>query len=169
MARARGSLVLFSCVNCGKQEMVSGGNATFRCAACKEADFFHVRRSVTGKEYAGAQVYKAIRAGALPHPSRCQCADCGARADRYDHRDYNKPLDVDPVCARCNIQRGPAIPKHGAISFLIERGVAPFVMRLRAVKLLKRLGVPQDVLDSLPVRLTVADWKGLLPHLPEAA
>ena len=26
----------------------------------------------------------------------------------YDHRDYSKPLEVDPVCRRCNQMRGPA-------------------------------------------------------------
>lgn len=36
------------------------------------------------------------------------CVDCGAPADRYDHRDYSKPLDVEPVYCSCNGRRGPA-------------------------------------------------------------
>lgn len=38
------------------------------------------------------------------------CADCGSPADRYDHRSYFKPLEVDPVCCSCNGLRGPAFP-----------------------------------------------------------
>jgi len=37
-----------------------------------------------------------------------ECVDCGAPATCYDHRDYSKPLDVEPVCWKCNAQRGPA-------------------------------------------------------------
>ena len=36
--------------------------------------------------------------------------DCGAPARHYDHRDYNKPLEIEPVCVRCNLLRGHAIP-----------------------------------------------------------
>lgn len=36
------------------------------------------------------------------------CQDCGKPADRYDHRDYSKPLMVAPVCASCNKLRGKA-------------------------------------------------------------
>lgn len=52
----------------------------------------------------------AIRKGELRRPSEFPCADCGGKAVEYDHRDYNKPLEVEPVCRRCNLRRGPAIP-----------------------------------------------------------
>lgn len=38
-----------------------------------------------------------------------QCSDCDLPAVVYDHRDYGKPLDVSPVCLRCNRIRGAAI------------------------------------------------------------
>lgn len=38
------------------------------------------------------------------------CADCGRGATEYDHRDYTKPLEVEPVCHPCNIRRGPGYP-----------------------------------------------------------
>lgn len=53
---------------------------------------------------------RAIRDGYLPKPSTLICLDCGAPAQVYDHRDYNKPLDVEPVCHACNVKRGPAKP-----------------------------------------------------------
>ena len=42
-------------------------------------------------------------------PVRTQkCVDCGAPAEMYDHRSLSKPEDVEPVCRRHNILRGPA-------------------------------------------------------------
>ncbi len=39
------------------------------------------------------------------------CVDCGKRRKlERDHRDYNRPLDVDYVCHSCNVKRGPGIP-----------------------------------------------------------
>ncbi len=52
----------------------------------------------------------AIRDGYLPKPSTLLCQDCGQPAQVYDHRDYNRPLDVEPVCHACNVKRGPAVP-----------------------------------------------------------
>lgn len=60
---------------------------------------------------AGAAVHGAITKGVLPRLKRVEvlCVDCKkARAQCYDHRDYNRPLDVEPVCYRCNLHRGPA-------------------------------------------------------------
>lgn len=52
----------------------------------------------------------AVKVGFLPPPTEFPCVDCGHRAECYDHRDYNRPLDVDPVCLRCNSFRGAGIP-----------------------------------------------------------
>jgi hypothetical protein len=55
-------------------------------------------------------VSRAVRLGILSNlrKRRVGCIDCGKRAKVYDHRDYNRPLDVVPVCAGCNLRRGPA-------------------------------------------------------------
>lgn len=53
-------------------------------------------------------VQRAIRDGLLPHPASRVCEDCGNAAQVYDHRDYNRPLLVEPVCHTCNMRRGPA-------------------------------------------------------------
>lgn len=54
-------------------------------------------------------VKKAIKKGKIPVlDGSVLCVDCGKQADRYDHRDYAKPLDVVPVCHPCNVRRGPA-------------------------------------------------------------
>lgn len=64
----------------------------------------------TGASKATAAVREAVRRGQLAKARQCACADCGSKATDYDHRDYNKPLEVQPVCRSCNKKRGPAIP-----------------------------------------------------------
>jgi|SRR6185312_2177944 len=54
-------------------------------------------------------VADAKRHGLLPIlDGTIACVDCGAPAQEYDHRDYGKPLDVEPVCICCNRSRGTA-------------------------------------------------------------
>lgn len=55
-------------------------------------------------------VKKAVKEGILPPVKTLNCVDCGRPGECYDHRDYNKPLDVVPVCRKCNFRRGSAIP-----------------------------------------------------------
>lgn len=63
----------------------------------------------TPQREAHYQVARAIRKGELVHPRNFPCMDCGGASIHYDHRDYSKPLTVDPVCRRCNYRRGPAL------------------------------------------------------------
>lgn len=61
------------------------------------------------------QIAAAVRRGELVGLSvhfdaGVPCVDCGKPAQCYDHRDYLEPLDVDPVCVKCNQDRGPAMP-----------------------------------------------------------
>lgn len=51
----------------------------------------------------------AIRAGMFPRAQTLRCVDCNDWAYAWDHRDYSKPLHVDPVCAACNVRRGPGL------------------------------------------------------------
>ncbi len=66
----------------------------------------HLRAAV---QVAHTAVARARRHGLLPSPSSLVCVDCGRPALFYDHREYAKPLDVEPVCRSCNVRRGPAI------------------------------------------------------------
>ena len=68
--------------------------------------------------YASLVVKQAIRDGDLPRLPRVghstiKCMDCGAPASCWDHRDYLKPMEVDPVCASCNCRRGAAKNHNG--------------------------------------------------------
>ena len=92
------------CVGCGAPLLDQSGSRLF-CSNCS-----HERYAQRAKAMAPVyrQVYRAIRRGDLPPPSECQCVDCHGPASVYEHRDYAKPLDVQPVCRRCNSHRGSA-------------------------------------------------------------
>lgn len=56
--------------------------------------------------YAYRKTKAAIRCGKLAPVKGRRCEDCGEPAIAYDHRDYSRPLMVEPVCTGCNIRRG---------------------------------------------------------------
>jgi len=84
--------------------------------------------TTTPKRVSGSIVNAAVNAGILPRlkGSKIQCVDCGELARDYDHRDYMKPLDVEPVCRVCNIKRGSALNNDPI--YLIEKlGIHDFL------------------------------------------
>lgn len=58
------------------------------------------------------EVARAIRHKEIEPASAYNCTDCGAPAESYDHRNYIKPLSIEPVCRGCNTKRGPAISPY---------------------------------------------------------
>lgn len=60
------------------------------------------------QQRAMAVISEACRLGILLRAYQRTCVDCGAHAQVYDHRDYSKPYEVDPVCQVCNLKRGRA-------------------------------------------------------------
>lgn len=104
-ARVDGRIVCKDCLGPLELSKFSGKRTSLRCWACLAR-----RRSIQEpiRQAAGLAVQKAIAAGTLQRPSAFPCKDCGRPAVQYDHRDYTKPLQVDPVCRSCNVMRGPA-------------------------------------------------------------
>lgn len=163
--RKPGSLVRAKCGCCGAVEPARGA-ANYRCRACRLAGLrvYHRRHDYfLGKDDAGSAVSSAIRSGLLPSPRGLVCADCSGPAVEYDHRDYNKPTEVAPVCRSCNLKRGPAIPVHGSIPRVVARGAVPYRLRLRAEQMLRVMGLPVDALADMPAKLTLDHWRELLP------
>jgi len=68
------------------------------------------REKQVARQSAYTAVARAIRHGRLPRIADCACMDCGGQAEHYDHRDYGKPLQVEPTCRVCNYKRGPGAP-----------------------------------------------------------
>ncbi len=91
-----------ACLLCGKPTMRAFANSFYCLPGCVSA-VSKIRQSCMNK------VRLAIQSGRLAAlDGSVACVDCGAAADRYDHRDYSKPLDVVPVCRGCNKRRGAA-------------------------------------------------------------
>lgn len=90
----------FICVYCGEKAVREQGAR--HCWPCQKQREPHMWTAILA-------VRKAVRQGGLPKlDGSIACVDCGAPARDYDHRDYSRPLDVDPVCRACNQARGPA-------------------------------------------------------------
>ena len=64
------------------------------------------------QRFAAYKVRESKRKGYINSAAEHICVDCGRPAQVYDHRDYDKPLDIIPVCITCNKSRGPALPEH---------------------------------------------------------
>jgi hypothetical protein len=92
------------CADCNQEITGREPSARF-CWGCSK-----LRPKKNGQAQAAYQVNKAVRNGILPSASTLICVDCGKPAQCYEHRDYNKPLEVEPTCKSCNTRRGPAIP-----------------------------------------------------------
>lgn len=107
-----------------------GARAAFECGTCglftrgwlsNAGVNWHWRTSrphcAHCKGKAQSAVHKAVRAGEILPARGLACADCGKPAYGFDHRDYTKPLAVDPVCRSCNWHRGPAVRTfiHGSL------------------------------------------------------
>jgi hypothetical protein len=60
------------------------------------------RSEVPGRRDAHALVRLAVVDGKLPEPTACDCFVCGGQAKQYHHIDYDKPLEVFPMCVSCH-------------------------------------------------------------------
>jgi hypothetical protein len=98
MGRKAGSLIRCTCTRCGGAETRRGCTSGFLCLNCEPNPIAH-----SVQYQAHKAVADAIRAGELKRPADYPCADCGKPAIEYDHRDYDRPLVVTPVCRACNL------------------------------------------------------------------
>ena len=87
------------------QEIIGRDSRAKNCWSCYDS-----YGKIFGASKAINAVKKAVKKGILAPVKTLTCVDCGRPGECYDHRDYNKPLDVVPVCRKCNFRRGLAIP-----------------------------------------------------------
>mgnify|MGYP000140150664 CR=1 len=91
-----------ACVDCGGAKWPRAHFMRQRCGPCGKNFERHMQA-------AQRAVHQAVRRGELAPAVEHVCVDCGGKASDWDHRDYSKPMDVQPVCRRCNFARGPAL------------------------------------------------------------
>lgn len=127
----------FNCQICGTFEYVRGGGGNagrYLCDTCRKNSG---RQDLDSPQYiAHKEVSKARRRGELPDPKTLKCVDCGVDATEYDHRDYSKPLEVNPVCRGCNRRRGSAINHTTKTDFQKtskKREIQPFLKEKKAL------------------------------------
>lgn len=92
-----------SCRLCGSDISKRHWQAVYCFDCCYRAN------DAGGRKEARSAVNNAIKRGELQPANTLTCVDCGKQARDYDHRDYSKPLDVQPVCRSCNKKRGPGV------------------------------------------------------------
>ena len=54
------------------------------------------------KRNAHGMVYWATERGHIPKAAELNCEKCDEKATDYHHDDYERPMDVRPLCARCH-------------------------------------------------------------------
>lgn len=91
----------FNCIRCGAPTFRAFRARSSMCESCMLA---HRKDGLR----ASAEVTKAINCGDLLRAREHACADCGEQARDWEHRDYLRPLDVQPTCKSCNLRRGVA-------------------------------------------------------------
>src|SRR4051812_32736798 len=85
-----------TCAGCLKEFVPGRGGPTFYCVSCKS-------QTITRRSSIQSMVKTAIRRGQLaPLNPDTKCVDCGEPAKGYEHRDWQKPLEVVPICTSCN-------------------------------------------------------------------
>jgi hypothetical protein len=94
-------------------EIIDRHHAAKLCFPCAD-------HKKNGGHEAHRKVKYAITQGNLAPVQKMKCLDCGCQAEIYDHKDYNKPLEVEPVCRSCNRKRGSAIPLNKNGTFVKE-------------------------------------------------
>lgn len=105
----------YNCIECCKKQNKSNSKVWRDKNKSKTLEY-HNRQRLTGGKPAIRRVTTAVAQGVLLDLKEwiIACTDCQAsRATEYDHRDYNYPLLVEPVCRSCNRLRGKAIPVGG--------------------------------------------------------
>lgn len=153
----KGMLKRWTCKHCRTTCLTVGGGSYFLCETCRLDAPIGSAWGGTGGAMATNDVHKAILDGVLPPASDLQCVDCGHQAAHYDHRDYNRPLDVAPVCCSCNLKRGPAIPRKGFFAHMFAVGCAHYRSRRSMVSLLHAIGIDVDA-STLPRFVGVEHW-----------
>ena len=59
--------------------------------------------------WAASVVQNAKYRGYVGRPEDQKCVDCGKQAKHWEHRNYARPLIIEPVCQSCNLKRKHSI------------------------------------------------------------
>ena len=105
---------------------------------------------------------KRVKGGLILKATAHKCVDCGKQASEYDHRDYDKPEQIEPVCASCNRKRGSAkfIEPDKPISLKGHSAFVNVAMEPAAKRELERLAKEQGWSISTLIRWAIKQYIG---------
>jgi hypothetical protein len=106
------------CQCCGTADISHRESAAKYCLACRNGGMVGL-----GRVKATQAVNAEVRAGRMQRPGEFKCVDCGEPAECWEHRDYSRPLDVEPVCRLCNNKRGAGANNFHAIPACEEQNI----------------------------------------------
>lgn len=86
----------------GRERITEGKRRYKKTEKCREAQRRY-RENRPLRYAARMAVTVAIQTKEIPPASDLSCF-CGAPAAEYHHRDYAKPLEVDPLCTACHYE-----------------------------------------------------------------
>jgi hypothetical protein len=89
------------CRACGRSHQGCLTGRNYYCVECRHDQGI-------ARDVARSWMALALRTGRLMPASSFRCVDCDKWAEVWEHRDYSRPLDVEPTCCSCNHLRGPA-------------------------------------------------------------
>lgn len=106
----RDNLYMAKCFRCG-HEWIPRVELIKTCAKCrspywdkaKDQHSFNKMRRIAALLVQNAKYRQFMRKATDE-----KCVDCGKKAVHWEHRNYARPLLVEPVCRSCNIKRGRA-------------------------------------------------------------
>ncbi len=103
----RSNLYFAKCFRC-KHEWIPRVENIKTCAKCRSPYWDKAKNEKQYNQmrlWAANIVQNAKRRGFIGKPDFHKCKDCGKKATKWDHRNYGRPLIVEPVCHSCNIKR----------------------------------------------------------------
>ena len=101
-----------TCSSCGKVKPLSAfprnsgawdEHGTI-CSSCNGKKTNLWRKNNKKRNRVSWKMQNAIRSGRLPRANTLSCAVCGEPAEHYHHDNYDKPLDVIPLCRQCHVE-----------------------------------------------------------------
>jgi DNA-directed RNA polymerase subunit RPC12/RpoP len=98
--RAQRTIVCAECQTTFTRDAV-GSARVIHCDRCRHERFAVQKRAANA-------LSNGLRHGLVESYMGKACVDCCEPAQCLDHRDYTKPLEVEPVCLSCNFYRPPA-------------------------------------------------------------
>ncbi len=104
----RVNVYLTKCFRCG-YEWIPRTDVIKTCAKCRSPYWDKARNKqeyIKMRIWATGVVQNSKYRQFIGKAKDEKCVDCGKKASHWEHRNYSRPLQIEPVCESCNFKRG---------------------------------------------------------------